>query len=64
MAADDGVPCYPFFEKDANLNSLRKDQRFITFMANLKRQWDLYDVTLIACMARCKANGYNLGSDV
>jgi tetratricopeptide (TPR) repeat protein len=45
-AADDGFPCYPFFEKDANLNSLRKDERFIAFMAKLKKQWEHHTATL------------------
>jgi tetratricopeptide (TPR) repeat protein/tRNA A-37 threonylcarbamoyl transferase component Bud32 len=45
-AADDGFPCYPLFEKDANLNSLRKDERFIAFMAKLKQQWNSYQASL------------------
>jgi serine/threonine protein kinase/Flp pilus assembly protein TadD len=45
-AADDGFPCYPLFENDANLNSLRKDERFITFMAKLRKQWEHYQATL------------------
>ena len=46
FAADDGFPCYPWFEHDANLNNLRKDQRFISFMAKLKQQWEHYQATL------------------
>jgi len=46
MAADDGFPCYPLFERDPNLNNLRKDPRFITFMASLKDQWERYQATL------------------
>ncbi len=46
VAADDGFPCYPWFENDANLNSLRKDEQFIGFMAKLKRQWERYKATL------------------
>ena len=46
FAADDGFPCYPLFESDANLNSLRKDERFIAFMAKLKQQWERYNATL------------------
>jgi hypothetical protein len=38
-AASDGFPCYPFFESDHNLDSLRQDGRFIEFMAKLKEQW-------------------------
>jgi len=44
--ADDGFPCYPLFENDASLNSLRKDDRFIAFMAKLKQQWERYNATL------------------
>ena len=39
-------PCYPLFENDPNLKSLRKDERFITFMAQMKRQWERYNATL------------------
>ena len=46
FTADDGFPCYPLFENDANLNGLRKDERFITFMAKLKQQWERYNATL------------------
>jgi hypothetical protein len=46
FAADDGFPCYPWFEKDPNLNNLRKDRRFISFMAKLKTQWEHYQATL------------------
>lgn len=44
--ADDGMPCYPLFENDDNLNNLRKDLRFITFMAKLKPQWERYTAAL------------------
>jgi tetratricopeptide (TPR) repeat protein len=44
-AADDGFPCYPLYENDANLNSLRKDERFIAFMAKLKQQWERYQAS-------------------
>jgi len=46
FTADDGFPCYLLFENDANLNSLRKDERFIAFMAKLKQQWEHYQATL------------------
>ena len=45
-AADDGFPCYPLFERDPNLDSLREDPRFITFMEGLKRQWEHYKAAL------------------
>src|SRR5262249_39067887 len=37
FTADDGFPCYPLFENDPNLNSLRKGERFIALMAKLKQ---------------------------
>ncbi|HSP62506.1 MAG TPA: protein kinase, partial [Pyrinomonadaceae bacterium] len=45
-AADDGFPCYPLFANDTNLESLRKDDRYIAFMAKLKQQWEHYQATL------------------
>ena len=46
VTAEEGFPCYPLFEGDANLASLRNDARFILFMARLKQQWQHYDATL------------------
>lgn len=46
LAADDGFPCYPLFERDPNLDHLRQDRRFITFMAKLKEQWEHYKAML------------------
>ena len=46
FTADDGFPCYPLFEKDPYLDHLRKDDRFIVFMAKLKQQWERYGATL------------------
>jgi len=45
-ASDDGFPCYPLFEKDANLNNLRQNARFITFLAKQKKQWEYYRTIL------------------
>jgi TolB-like protein/Tfp pilus assembly protein PilF len=42
VTAEDGFPCYPLFERDANLNNLRRDARFVEFMAKQRRQWDYY----------------------
>ena len=39
-AADDGFPCYPLFERDPNLDFSSESPRFITFMEDLKRQWE------------------------
>jgi len=46
FTADEGFPCYPYFEKDTTLDSLRGDQRFIQMMANLKQQWERYSSEL------------------
>ncbi|MDX6530381.1 MAG: eukaryotic-like serine/threonine-protein kinase [Blastocatellia bacterium] len=46
VAADDGLPCYPLFAQDSNLDSLRKDEHFIAFMTKLKQQWEHYQATL------------------
>ena len=45
-AADDGFPCYPLFERDANLNSLRQNEKFVTFLATQKQQWEHYKTIL------------------
>ena len=53
--ADDGFPCYPLFESDRHLDSLRTDPRFIAFMTRVRRQWQNYSRTfgsatqVIAC---------------
>ena len=39
LAAETGFPCYPVFEQDANLENLRQDARFVTFIAKLRQQW-------------------------
>lgn len=45
-AAEDGFPCYPLFEKDANLDNLRQNARFVTFLAKQKKQWEYYRTIL------------------
>lgn len=45
-AAEDGFPCYPLFERDTNLNNLRPDARFVTFLAKQKQQWEYYQTIL------------------
>jgi TolB-like protein/Tfp pilus assembly protein PilF len=42
MAADDGFTCYPFFVHDTNLSHLRNDPRFLSFLAEQKRQWEYF----------------------
>ncbi len=46
VAADDGFPCYPLFERDANLDSLRQDEKFIMFLSKEKQQWEHYETIL------------------
>jgi TolB-like protein/DNA-binding winged helix-turn-helix (wHTH) protein len=45
-AADDGFPCYPLFERDPNLASLRQNPRFIEFLAKQKKQWEYFKANL------------------
>ncbi|MCM3906049.1 MAG: protein kinase [Pyrinomonadaceae bacterium] len=42
LAAADGFPCYPLFERDTNLDNLRQDARFVTFLAKQRQQWEQY----------------------
>ena len=46
VTADEGFPCYPLFASDANLDNLRNDARFISFMAQQKQQWEHFNSTL------------------
>jgi TolB-like protein/DNA-binding winged helix-turn-helix (wHTH) protein/lipopolysaccharide biosynthesis regulator YciM len=46
VAADDGFPCYPLFERDTNLDNLRQDARFATFLAKQRQQWEYYKTIL------------------
>ena len=41
-AADDGLPCYSLFANDHNLDNLRTDSRFVTFLAKQKELWEYY----------------------
>jgi serine/threonine protein kinase len=42
IAADDGYPCYPLFEKDKNLDFIRQDPRFQDFLSAQKRLWEYH----------------------
>ena len=42
IAADDGLPCYPLFASDRNLDNLRQIPEFIQFMAEMKSLNDKY----------------------
>ena len=41
-AADDGFPCYTYFESDPSLDSLRTYPPFIDFMSTLRKQWERF----------------------
>jgi Flp pilus assembly protein TadD len=42
MAADDGLPNYPLFKDDKNLDRIRPSPEFVKFMAELKPQFEKY----------------------
>jgi hypothetical protein len=39
VVADGGFPCFPLFERDPFLDSVRTDPGFVTFMREQKAQW-------------------------
>ena len=39
FASIDGFPCYPLFEHDKNLATLRQDGCFVEFMTGLRHRW-------------------------
>jgi serine/threonine protein kinase/tetratricopeptide (TPR) repeat protein len=45
-ATREGLPCYPLFERDPDLDSLRKNPEFIAFLAQLKAQAERFRATL------------------
>jgi TolB-like protein/DNA-binding winged helix-turn-helix (wHTH) protein/tetratricopeptide (TPR) repeat protein len=46
IAADDGFPCYPLFEHDSNLDNLRKNLQFVSFMTEQKKQWEFFQARM------------------
>jgi len=44
--AREGLPCYPYFEKDPHLDGLRGDPGFRMFMEKLRAEWDRHRTTL------------------
>jgi len=46
QTAADGMPCYPLFDQDTNLNNLRQYSPFQIFMAKQKEQFERYKATL------------------
>jgi serine/threonine protein kinase/Flp pilus assembly protein TadD len=45
-AAEEGFPCYQLFESDSNLNNLRHDPVFVTFLTKMRKQWENYKIIL------------------
>ena len=45
-AAEDGFPCYPFYESDPTLESLRSDPAFVEFMNAMRSDWERRKATL------------------
>ena len=41
-AADDGLPCYPLFATDPNLDGIRHDPGFVAFLGKQKQQWEAF----------------------
>ena len=46
VAAENGFPCYPYFEIDKTLDNIRQYPEFIAFMTKLKAQWEKYSSSL------------------
>jgi TolB-like protein/DNA-binding winged helix-turn-helix (wHTH) protein/tetratricopeptide (TPR) repeat protein len=42
LTADDGFPCYLLFEHDSNLDHLRNDPGFLSFLAEQRKQWEYF----------------------
>ncbi len=42
MAAEDGYPCYPLFASDANLDTIRQNPKFQSFLSAQKQEWEYY----------------------
>ena len=45
-AADDGFPCYPYFDNDRTLDNIRQYHAFVGFMTKLKAQWEKRNASL------------------
>ncbi len=45
-ASREGLPCFPLFERDRNLDGLRQDAEFAAFMQELKAQAERFRSTL------------------
>ena len=46
FTADNGFPCYVLFGHDPDLDNLRQDPSFLTFMSKQKEQWEYFNSIL------------------
>ena len=44
--AENGLPCYPLFASDRNLDNIRRDPAFVAFLREQKAQWERWRATL------------------
>ena len=44
--AENGLPCYPLFASDRNLDNIRRDPGFVAFLHEQKAQWERWRATL------------------
>ncbi len=42
VTVQEGFPCFPLFERDSFLDTIRKDPDFIRFMAEMRTRWESY----------------------
>jgi serine/threonine protein kinase/Flp pilus assembly protein TadD len=42
MAAEDGYPCYLLFMSDVNLNAIRQNPKFQSFLSAQKQEWEYF----------------------
>lgn len=42
----EGMPCHPLFERDPMLNPIRRDLRFVQFLADSRSAWEARRQTL------------------
>jgi hypothetical protein len=55
--ADDGFPCFPYFAKDPNLDSLRAHPRFVALLSTLERQSDRFNKVASQRMPEARRSG-------
>ncbi len=51
-AANDGFPCFPFFQSDPNLSTLHSDPEFVSFLRDQQRSWQVRAETIRSLLRR------------